>query len=355
MMKRYGLFLFLFLAMLFFSCSEQNGVVNEVSLKGHIVNIDTANEHKWPLYLFGDVLYAISNNSFTGGKLTKEKWQKADTLLVSGHGHNEFGNMILSQGNDGSLFIQNCDLNNGKTLSLTKIPHADSIASVKDESKWERYDLLQMPPIQQFCGFCGRFVVMSDSTILVAGAPMKDMTHVFSVINYKNQTVTPLDYWPFESSINLSEKLRLYAENSGLLSNGKDKFLYWNGWGPLAFIFSVDGNHTNILNELRSHIFPKGATTERVTCCADSNRIYLLYKDSTSKGEKLDKYKDPFIFGNTVEMYDWDGVKRLVIHLDHYGQSIMISKDSKTLYLLSDYSDDIDEPYIYSYDLSAIK
>ena len=343
------------LAALFFSCSEQKDIVSEVSLKGYIVKIDTANEGKWPVYLFGDMLYAVLGNNFTGGKLTKNDWQKADTLLISGHGHNEFGYMILSQGYDGSLFVQNRDWGNGRTLSLTKIPHADSIASVKDESKWERYDLLQMPPIQQFGGVCGRFVVMSDSTILVAGAPMNDMSHVFSVINYKTQAVTPLDYWPFDSSINLSEKLRLYAEYCGLLSNGKDKYLYWNGWGPLAFTFTIEGNHANILNELRSHIFPKGATTERVTCCADSNRIYLLYKDSDSKGEKLKKYKDQFIFGNTVEVYDWDGVKQQVIHLDNYGQSIMISKDGKTLYLLSDYSDDINEPYIYSYDLNAIK
>ena len=355
MMKNRESFLWFLLTILLFSCSEHRCVTNEIFSKGHIVKIDTANEQKWPTYMFGDVIYAsdhYSNYSFYGGKLTDNEWQKADRILTSGHGHNEFGCMILSQGNDGALFIQNRDWGNGRILSLTKIPHADSIAAVKDESKWEKYDLVQMPPIRQFFG---GFVVLSDSTILVAGAPMKDISHVFSIINYKNKIVTPLDYWPFESSANLTEKLQLYAERCGLLSNGKDKYLYWNGWGPLAFTFSIDGTHVNIFKELRSHTFTKEAPTERVTCCADSNRIYLLYKDSNSKGEKLDKYKDQFIFGNTVEVYDWDGVMLQIIHLDHYGQSIMISKDSKTLYLLPDYSDDIDEPYIYSYDLSTIK
>ncbi len=353
-MKKNGSIFLLLLITLFFSCSEHNGIVNEVSLKGQIVTFDTANNKKWPMFLFGDILYATLNfnYTYTGGKLTANEWQKADTLLMSGHGHNEFGYMILAQGNDGALFVQNRDLGNGKILSLTKIPHADSIAAVKDVSKWEKYDLLQMPPIQQSGG---KFVVLSDSTILIVGAPMNDISHVFSIINYKTQTVTPLDYWPFDNPINLNEKLRLYSEHCGLLSNGKGRYLYWNGWGPLAFVFTFDGNHINILNEVRSHTFPKEATTERVTCCADNNRIYLLYKDSNSRGEKLDKYKDQFIFGNTIEVYDWDGVKQQVIYLDHYGQSIMISKDSNTLYLLSDYSDDIDEPYIYSYDLSSLR
>ena len=352
MMKVFSSILFFFLSTLFFSCSEHNSVVNEVSLKGHIVKIDTANEFKWPMYLFGDMIYASDNNNYYSGKLIDNEWQKVDLLLKSGHGHNEFGYMILSQGNDGSLFIQNRDLGNGRILSLTKISYADSIAAVKEESKWEKYDLIQMPAIRQFGG---EFAVLSDSAILVAGAPMNDMSHVFSVINYKNQTVTPLDYWPFESSVNLTEKLQLYAERCGMLSNRKDKYLYWNGWGPLAFTFTIEGNHVNILNELRTYTFTKEAPTERVTCCANSNRIYLLYRDSDSKGVEIDKYNGQFIFGNTVEIFDWNGDKLQTLRLDKYGQKIMISKDNKTLYLLSDYSDDIDEPYIYSYDLSAIK
>lgn len=351
-MRKYIYFFFLFLFVITLSCSEKNCVVNEISLKGQIVRFDTANSNKWPMFLFGDFLYAMSNYNYTGGKLSENVWQEAEHLLTVGHGHNEFGYMLLSQGCDGELYVLNQPMSGVYLTSLTKIPHADSIAAVRDESKWERFDLGQL---SSFWMESRKFVVMSDSTILVAGAPMKDMSHVFSVINYKTQAVTSLDYWPFKDSDHINDKMALYTQFCGLLSNRKGKYLYWNGWGPLAFTFSIDGIHTKILNELRSHTFTKVAPTERVTCCADSNRIYLLYKDSNSKGEKLNKYKDQFIFGNTVEVYDWDGVKQQVIHLDYYGQSIMISKDSKTLYLLSDYSDDIDEPYIYSYDLSAIK
>ena len=65
--------------------------------------------------------------------------------------------------------------------------------------------------------------------------------------------------------------------------------------------------------------------------------------------------KDPFPWGNTVEVYDWDGVKQHIIHLDKLGQEIMISNDGKTLYLYSDYMQDGSDSYIYSYDLSSLK
>ncbi|MDO4959045.1 MAG: hypothetical protein Q4E68_07315 [Prevotellaceae bacterium] len=65
--------------------------------------------------------------------------------------------------------------------------------------------------------------------------------------------------------------------------------------------------------------------------------------------------KDPFPMGNTVEVYDWDGVKQQVIHLDKFGQSIKLSEDGKTLYLYSGWMSNGSDSYIYSYDLSSLK
>jgi len=56
--------------------------------------------------------------------------------------------------------------------------------------------------------------------------------------------------------------------------------------------------------------------------------------------------KDPFSIGNTIEVYDWDGVKQQVIHLDKIGKVIMLSEDSKILYLYSDYMQDGSDAYI---------
>lgn len=345
----------------FFSCSDKKNIVTEVSLEGQLVKID-ANEGKWAKWMLGDKIYArdLDFNLFSG-KLTKSEWQKADTVFVCGHGHNEFGLTTLSQDDEGALYVLNLPIEGGKLVSLTKIQNPDNIATVKDPTKWEKYDLRLLP---SFLQNGETFVVMSDSTILATGAPANDMRHVLSVINFKNQTVTALDYWPDDGTPEnmVEQKWITYTSGSGVARNGKDKFLYWDDSGKLAFIFTIDGKKANILSYIYSDRLPilgidKTPSTERIHCCVDHDRIYLLYKNSNSKGEIMEKIdmKDPFPMGNTVEVYDWDGVKQQIIHLDKYGRTIMLSKDGKTLYLYSEYMNDESDIYIFSYDLSSIK
>ena len=360
-MKTKYLIILLISVTLFSSCSDKKGNVTEVPLKGQFVKID-ANKGKWPIWMFRDNIYARDYDfNLWRGELTKNEWKKADTIFVCGHGHNEFGLMTISQDNEGTLYVLNLPIDGGKLISLTKIQQADNIATIKDPTKWEKYDLSLLPPFFQNGD---TFVVLSDSTILVTGAPANDMHHVLSVINFKGLTVTPLDYWPDDDTPeNLTDqKWITYTSGSGIKSNGKDRFLYWDDSGKLAFIFTIDGKKTNILSSIYSDRLPiqgfdKTRSTERIHCCVDNERIYLLYKNSNSKGEKMEKFdmKDPFPMGNTVEVYDWDGVKQQVIHLDKNGRTIMLSKDSKTLYLYSEYMQDGSDIYIYSYDLSSLK
>ena len=345
-------------------CIDKGGVEFEVSLEGQLVKTDV-NKGKWPKWMFGDDICSWDRDwNLYLSKLTRTEWQKAEKVLVHGHGQNEFGDMVLSQDNDGSLYVIDHpfedDMASLALTSLTKIQKTDNIAAMKDPNNWEKYDLSKMP-----FWLCGdRFVVLSDSTILTVGTPKDDIHHIFSVINFKNQTFTPLDYWPNDSTPEVldEEKLMVYTHGSGINGNGKDRFLYWDDSGKLAFIFTIDGTKTNILNYMYSDRFPipgiaKIPSLERIHCCADNERIYLLYKHSNRKGEIMEEYdrKEPFPWGNTVEVYNWDGVKQHIIHLDKFGQEIMLSKDGKTLYLYSDFIDDETDPYIYSYDLSPLK
>ena len=360
-MKSKSLIVFLISMISFFSCSDINDTVNEVSLKGHFIETNL-NEGIWPKWMFDDIIYGINHNfSLFSGKLTKKEWEKAEKVFVCGEGYNEFGLMTLSQDNDGALYILNHPFQREKLISLTKIPHTDNNATIKDSTKWEKYDLGQLP---NFLQLGDTFVVMSDSTILVTGAPADDMHHVLSVINFKNQTIIPLDYWPNDGTPEnrTEEKWSVYNSGCGVNSNGKNKFLYWDDSGKFAFIFTIDGKKTKILNYLYADRLPipnidKLPSTERIHCCSDKDRIYLLYKNSNSKGKKFKSFnmKDPFPMGNIVEVYDWNGVKRQIIDLDKYGRMIMLSKDSKTLYLYSDYMIDRNDTYIYSYDLSSLK
>ena len=358
------LFLCLISMASFISCSDKSSAEFEVSLEGQLVRTDV-NKGKWPKWMFGDEICSWDRDrNLYLSKLTRTEWQKAEKILVHGHGQNEFGDMVLSQDNDGVLYVLDHpfegDMGSLALTSLTKIQKTDNIATMKDPNNWEKYDLSEMP-----FWLCGdQFEVLSDSTILTVGTPKDDIHHIFSVINFKNQTFTPLDYWPNDSTPEVldDEKLMVYTHGSGIKGNGKDRFLYWDDSGKLAFIFTIDGTKTNILNSIYSDPLPipgiaKTPSTERIHCCTDNDRIYLLYKHSNRKGEIMEEYdrKEPVPWGNTVEVYNWDGVKQHIIHLDKFGQEIMLSQDGKTLYLYSGFIDDETEPYIYSYDLSFLK
>ena len=365
-MKTKNLIAILMVMASFFSCSDKGGAEFEVSLEGQLVKTDV-NKGKWPKWMFDDNLYARDREwNVYAGKLTRTEWQKAEKVFVCGHGQNEFGDMNLSQGDDGALYGIDCYMEDNmvyrnKLIALTKIQHPDNLAAIKNPNNWEKYDLTQLPPFE-LCG--DHFVVLSDSTILTVGTPLDDRHHIFSVLNFKNQTVIPLDYWPNDSTPEVldEEKLMVYTNGSGIKGNGKDRFLYWDDSGKLAFIFTIDGTKTNILSQIYSDRLPipgiaKTPSLERIHCCADNDRIYLLYKHSTIKGEIMENFdlKDPFPWGNTVEVYDWEGIKQHIIHLDRFGQEIMISNDGKTLYLYSGYLQDGSDPYMYSYDIGSLK
>jgi len=362
-MKTKKLIVFLIGILPFFSCSEKNSVEFEVFLEGQLVKRDV-NKGIWPKYMFDDNIYALDNDwSFCVGKLTKTEWQKAKKVFTKGHGQNEFGIMCVSQDRNGALYILDHPFEDNmgslSLISLTKIQKTDDIAAMKDPNNWEKYDLSKMT---SFYMGGNRFEVLTDSTLLVVGTSDSDPHHIFSIVNYKNQTFTPLDYWPNDSTPEAlnGEKLMAYTAYCGLIGNGKGRFLYWiENKGKFAFIFTVGGTKTNILSQLYDDTIqisgkPK-LPIERIHCCADNNRIYVLQKTLNSKGEKMEQLdmKDPFPYGNTVEVYDWDGVKQQIIHLDHLGQEIMLSKDGKTLFLDSGYNQDGSDPYMYSYDLTA--
>ena len=360
MKKKSILFLCLIGLASFMSCSDKSSAEFEVSLEGQLVRTDV-NKGKWPKWMFGDDICSWDRDwNLYLSKLTRTEWQKAEKVLVHGHGQNEFGDMVLSQDDDGALYVIDHpfedDMASFLLTSLTKIKQTENSTAIKDPNNWERYDLSKMP-----FWLCGdQFVILSNSTILTIGTPKDDIHHIFSVVNFKNQTFTPLDYWPNDSTPEVldEEKLMVYTQGSGIKGNGKDRFLYWDDSGKFAFIFTIDGTKMNILNHIYSDRLPIAKTPplERIHCCADNDRIFLLYKHSTIKGEIMENFdmKDPFPWGNTVEVYDWDGVKQRVIHLDRLGQEIMLSKDSKTLYLYSGYPQDGSDPYIYSYDLSSL-
>ena len=344
--------LFLFIAsILFCACSEQD-VEGEFFLRGQEVKFASGNEELWPQFLYGQTLFAWSNdNSIYGGHLTENEWQKAER--ISGAGTNkDLESLFFSHGNNGELLILNCPspatFDAGCFKSLIKVQNADNITAIMDRTKWETYDL------KKVLGFGGgSFVTLSDTTILVLGMFKDDLKRVYSIIDIKNQKLTPLDYCPEGKDLSDEDICMLYLTGK-IQGNGKGRMLYYNRSRKLANIFNVEGTKVNILKDLYSYTFVPAPGTECLGCCANSDRIYLLVRDTNIKGEKCNE-DDRFRYGNTVEVYDWDGVKHQVIHLDNYYREIMLSGDGNTLFLHPGGTEDIIKPALYSYDISNLK
>ena len=339
------------LSVLFCACSEQD-VEGEFFLRGQEVKFASENEKLWPKFLYGQTLFACSDdNIFYGGKLSGNEWQKAER--ISGAGVNDdLERLEFSQGNNGELFIWNKPtvglFDTGCFKSLIKVQNADDIASIMDRTKWETYDL------KKVLGFTGgSYVALSDTTILSRGMFKDDLKRVYSIIDIKNQKLTPIDYCPKSKDLS-DEEICMRFLTGNILGNGKDKMLYYNKCAKFAFIFNVEGTKVNILKDLYSYTFVPTRPTESLGCCANSERIYLLVRDTNIKGEICNE-NDLYRYGNTIEVYDWDGVKHQVIHLDNYYQEIMLSGDGNTLFLHPGWTEDIIKPALYSYDISNLK
>lgn len=338
-------------SILFCACSEQN-VDGEFFLRGQEVKFDSANENLWPKFLYGQTMFAWSDdNSIHAGKITEKEWQEAERISGAGV-NNDLEGLDFSEGNNGELFVLNTPMvglfDTGCFKSLTKIQNADNIADIMDRTKWDTYDL------KKVLGFGGgSFVTLSDTTILVLGMFKDDLKRVYSIIDIKNQKLTPLDYCPEGKDLSDEDICMLYLTGN-IFGNGKGKMLYHNRCAKFAFIFNIEGTKVNILKNLYSYTFVPTRPTECLGCCANSDRIYMLIRDTNIKGEKCNE-DDRFRYGNTVEVYDWDGIKHQVIHLDNYYREIMLSGDGNTLFLHPGMTGDIIKPALYSYDISNLK
>lgn len=349
------------------SCTE-NREVNILSeaITGSPVKMCSSNVDMGIQDLFGDI--TISNNVFDtqvlyGGYLTSKEWGKQDSLFKIGLGHNEFQRLVFGKGKNNSILLLNSPFEASKLTSLTTIKNTDSIDAIKNDAKWVKYELSCLP---SFRCVAENFVSLSDTTILILGAPYSQIGHIMSIIDYKNQKVMPLEYWPNDGvDCDSLPKHSLYTDYCRLFGNDKGRFLYQFERERFAFIFTIEGAKVNNVKTLYStfteyksdgsklNYIQKRQSPKRLTCAVNNKYIYALLKDSDRKGNKLDEWKNPYVYGNTIEVFDWDGKKQKIIYLDKYGQRIFITEDNNMLYLLTDdFFEDGSRPEIWVYNLN---
>lgn len=360
----------LFLIGLTISCntSLEEDVIEE-HLTGARVEIDSIGLNLSTPFLLDSlaISWDIVGNNYYGGYLNRSSYSTEEVLFKIGHGHNEFHDIAFGEDINNSLLL--LDSNGNGLNSMTVISNATHIDSIKNISNWKKYRLEDLP---SFRHASYGLVSLTDSTILVPGAPFDAINgHIFSIIDYKNQKVTPLESWPedhVKENADSLPKHSFYTNNSYIHSNGKGSYLYHLVNNQYAFIFTIEGEKINISKMLYSSIpsyqsdkaklnyRTEKEIPEKLMCVSNSENVYAILLDSDRNGQKLEEWVNPYIYGNTIEIFDWEGNKKKVIHLDKYGQNIRVSKDNKTLFLFTeDYFEENSKPEIWVYDLNRKK
>lgn len=342
------------LVLLCISCENKTSK-KEIKLYGKRVEINSKYWGTSAILLYEKFL--ISKSSSLNTKcvisfLNDGRLENSQELFRVGNGTDEFHNIAISEGPTSSLNILNYPNFSNKILSLTQIQNTSNIESIKDSKTWKKYSLLNLPSFR--CVF-DSFVSLSDSTILVPGSSYNNIGHILSIIDFKNQTLTPLDYWPSDNVKGDSlAKHSVYTDNCRIYGNN-NKYLYKCGEERFAFIFSIEDNKIKVNKELYSVLpdykcrkdgnYDINKRSGKLLCIdTNSENIYALLLELKQEGHSYS------CSGKVVEVFDWDGNLVKTFLLDKQGSQIKINKENNTLYLFSTNPESTEEE-IWMYNL----
>lgn len=88
-------------------------------------------------------------------------------------------------------------------------------------------------------------------------------------------------------------------------------------------------------------------TAEGLKLCASTKYIYILLTDSDINGKKANSFNDSG-FGNTIEVYDWDGNLQNKYELDSFIGGITLNSKGKEL-IASTYDPETFSPKFIKY------
>lgn len=349
---------FLFLTVIAISCVSNQKVNDVIELYGQRVEGDTAYYGSSPILLYDNYLISHSDDATSKciiSLLEDNSLKSSQPIFDVGNGKNEFHNIAVAKGLDSELYVMDYPNSCNQLLSLTKISNTKTISSIKDSKAWKKYSLTDIPSIR--CVF-DAFLSLSDSTVLVPGSTYNEIGHILSVIDYKKQTITPLNYWPADGvKCDSLAKHSIYTDNCRIYGNNDNLFLYVCGEERFAFIFAIEGNNIKVKKELYS-TFPdyKGMggnyminarSGKSLVAAANNKNIYAFLVE--------DKLKDNCVLrsGNIIEVYNWDGMLEKTIKLDKSGDFIKVSENNDLLYLFSNNTES-GESELWMYDIKDI-
>lgn len=352
--------IYLLLSVIVFSCTPNQKKINDVTeLNGKRVETDSAYYGTSPILMYDNLLMSQSNATTSRcvvSILEDGRLKNSQYIFDVGNGNNEFHDIAIAKGSSSNLYVLDYPDSGNKLLSITQISNINSIDAIKNQETWKKYSLTALPSIR--CVF-DTFISLSDSTILVPGSPYNEIGHLLSVINYKNQTVIPLNYWPVDGvKCDSLAKHSVYTDNCHIYKNNDNLFLYTCGEERFSFIFTIEGNNIKVKTKLYS-------TLPDYKCIGNGNYMInarsgkSLVTDANDKNIYAflveDKLENNYFsrIGNIIEVYDWNGVLKKILKLDKYGNFIKVSEDNNTLYLFTN-STKSGELELWMYDIREV-
>ena len=288
--------------------------VRGVKLTGKELKYNVSNVEIQTKFQVGNNIIAFDFDNYYCTELTDTELTKQELLSRRGDNGLSVSSIVrFAKGLDNSMLALN-ETDRMELKEMIVIPHSKNHADMANPLLWKRYDL------SQFKGFFSNsecFVPLPDNKILIAGTQKDDARHILSIIDYKNQKLIPLNYWP-EDGIEVPDVVKslVYTNYSDLYGNGKGRFVYRADKNRYSFVFSVDkDNNVNVIKDLykeySKYTVENGTNpltlsrnTEELRLAVNENNIYVLLVDSDPEGRiygklPLEEYSF-LIYGNSV-------------------------------------------------------
>ena len=266
-----------------------------------------------------------------------------DELLECSASYDKLGNLYIletSSGMLGNLFR----FTNNELIPAGNLTNMESIACTRFTSY--------------------SFAIDSPYNIVFAGGKEDNPQTILSEADYVTGSVNSLDFWPTDSfNGNSHIKLALYTNHASVFSNGTGVYVYSQLVEPYVFTFIIENGkavpiHWIYDTEIKYSERQDGLNYQLnvsphcVRTWATSDYIYILHIDKDKEGQPAKKYADS-LFGNSINVYDWNGELIESLELDHLGYTFWVNEKSRNLYLWG-YSSDTFESQIWTYGLPSI-
>ena len=268
--------------------------VRGVKLTGKELKYNVSNVEIQTKFQVGNKIIAFDFDNYYCTELTDTELTKQELLSRRGDNGLSVSSIVrFAKGQDNSILALN-ETDRMELKEMIVIPNSKNHADLANPLLWQRYDLSQL---KGFFSNSECFVPLPDNKILIAGTQKDDARHILSIIDYKNQKLIPLNYWP-EDGIDVPDVVKslVYTNYSYLYGNGKGRFIYRADKNRYSFIFSIDkDNNVNVIKDLykeySKYTVENGTNpltlsrnTEELRLAVNENNIYVLLVDSDTEG-----------------------------------------------------------------------